>query len=153
MSDWHLAQLNVARLRVPLEHPAMIPFVSNLGAVNAEADAAPGFVWRLQETESGNATDLRPWGEDMIVNMSVWTDVESLRQYVFTPGHIEIMRQRRAFFTPMETPYAVLWWVPAGHLPTLDEAKERLDLLTAEGPSARAFTFKDEHPPEAPAGA
>ncbi len=153
MSDWHLAQLNVARLRVPLEHPALIPFVSNLGAVNAEADAAPGFVWRLQETESGNATDLRPWGEDMIVNMSVWTDVEALRQYVFTPGHIEIMRQRRAFFTPMDTPYAVLWWVPAGHLPTLDEAKERLDLLIAEGPSVRAFTFKDEHPPGAPRGA
>ena len=148
----HLAQLNVARLRVPLEHPAMIPFVTNLLTINAEADAAPGFVWRLQE-ESGDATSLRPWGDDMIVNMSVWTDVESLRQYVFTPGHIEIMRQRRAFFTPMDTPYAVLWWVPAGHIPTLDEAKERLDLLTAEGPSPRAFTFRSEHPPEAAAGA
>ena len=145
MADWHLAQLNVARLRVPLEHPAMIPFVTNLLAINAEADAAPGFVWRLA-SEAGNATDLRPWGDDMIVNMSVWTDVESLRQYVFTPGHIEIMRQRRAFFTPMETPYAVLWWVPAGHIPTLEEAKDRLDLLTAEGPSPRAFTFKSEHP-------
>jgi len=150
--SWHVAQLNVARLRVPLEHPAMIPFVTNLLTINAEADAAPGFVWRLQEP-SGDATGLRPWGEDMIVNMSVWTDVESLRQYVFTPGHIEIMRQRRAFFTPMDTPYAVLWWVPAGHIPTLDEAKERLDLLTAEGPSPRAFTFRSEHPPEAAAGA
>jgi len=150
--SWHVAQLNVARLRVPLEHPAMIPFVTNLLTINAEADAAPGFVWRLQES-SGDATGLRPWGEDMIVNMSVWTDVESLRQYVFTPGHIEVMRQRRAFFTPMDTPYAVLWWVPAGHIPTLDEAKERLDLLTAEGPSPRGFTFRSEHPPEAAAGA
>lgn len=153
MADWHLAQLNVAQLRVPLEHPAMIPFVTNLLAVNAEADAAPGFVWRLQDAGSGNATDLRPWGDDMIVNMSVWTDVEALRQYVFTPGHIEIMRQRRAFFTPMETPYSVLWWVPAGHIPTLEEAKERLDLLTAEGPSPRAFTFRSEHPAEVAAGA
>jgi hypothetical protein len=152
MADWHLAQLNVARLRVPLEHPAMIPFVTNLLTINAEADAAPGFVWRLA-SEAGNATDLRPWGDDMIVNMSVWTDVESLRQYVFTPGHIEIMRQRRALFTPMDTPYSVLWWVPAGHIPTLEEAKERLDLLTAEGPSPRAFTFKSEHPPEASGGA
>ena len=152
MGDWHVAQLNVARLRVPLEHPAMIPFVTNLLTVNAEADTAAGFVWRLA-SEAGNATDLRPWGDDMIVNMSVWTDVESLRQYVFTPGHIEIMRQRRAFFTPMDTPYSVLWWVPAGHLPTLEEAKERLDLLTAEGPSRRAFTFKDEHPPGEAVGA
>jgi hypothetical protein len=153
MSDRHLAQLNVARLRVPLDHPAMIPFVTNLLTINAEADSAPGFVWRLQESESGNATDLRPWGEDMIVNMSVWTDVESLRQYVFTPGHIEIMRQRRAFFTPTETPYSVLWWVPAGHVPTLDEAKDRLDLLTAQGPSPGAFTFKDAYPAEAVADA
>jgi hypothetical protein len=143
-----LAQLNVARLRVPLDHPAMVPFVSNLVMINTEADAAPGFVWRLA-SEAGNATDLRPWGDDMIINMSVWTDVESLRRYVFAPGHIEIMRQRRAFFTPLETPYSVLWWVPDGHIPTLDEAKERLDLLTAEGPTPRAFTFRDEFPPEA----
>lgn len=152
MTDRHLAQLNVARLRVPLDHPALIPFMTNLLVINAEADAAPGFVWRLKE-ESGNATELRPWGEDMIVNMSVWTDVDSLRQYVFTPGHIEIMRQRRAFFTPLETPHSVLWWIPAGHIPTLQEAKERLDLLKAEGPSPRAFTFKDEHPPGAAVGA
>lgn len=151
MSDWGLAQLNVARLRVPLDHPAMVPFMTNLLMVNAAADAAPGFVWRLA-TDSGDATDLRPWGEDMIVNMSVWADVESLKQYVFGPEHIEIMRQRRAFFTPLETAYAVLWWVPAGHVPTLDEAKQRLDHLEAHGPTPYAFTFRTEFPPGAPEG-
>jgi hypothetical protein len=85
----------------------------------------------------------------MIVNMSVWTDVEALRAYVFGPMHIEIMRQRRAFFTPLESAYAVLWWVPQGHIPTLDEAKERLDLLDAEGPTPRAFTFRTPFPAEA----
>lgn len=144
----HLAQLNVARLRVPLDHPAMVPFMTSLLEVNAAADAAPGFVWRLA-TDAGDATDLRPWGDDMIVNMSVWTDVEALRAYVFGPMHVEIMRQRRAFFTPLESAYAVLWWVPQGHIPTLDEAKERLDLLDAEGPTPRAFTFRTPFPAEA----
>jgi len=148
----HLAQLNVARLRVPLDHPAMVPFMTSLLEVNAAADSAPGFVWRLA-TDAGDATELRPWGEDMIVNMSVWADVASLRAYVFGPMHIEIMRQRRAFFTPLESAYSVLWWVPAGHIPTLEEAKERLDLLDAEGPTPRAFTFRSEFPAEGLGGA
>ena len=148
----HLAQLNVARLRVPLDHPAMVPFMTSLLEVNAAADSAPGFVWRLA-TDSGDATALRPWGDDMIVNMSVWADVEALKAYVFGADHIEILRQRRAFFSPMESAHAVLWWVPAGHIPTLEEAKERLDLLDAEGPTPRAFTFRTEFPAEGLDGA
>jgi hypothetical protein len=145
----HLAQLNVARLAHPLDHPSLEPFVTSLDAVNAVADAAPGFVWRLQE-ESGNATDLRPWGDDMIVNLSVWTDVESLRSYVYGAEHADVLRQRRAFFTPMDGPTLVLWWVDAGHEPTLVEARERLDRLESDGPTPYAFTLRSPFPPVAP---
>jgi hypothetical protein len=143
MAERHLAQLNIAHLREPLDHPDLEPFVANLDGVNAEADAALGFVWRLEDEESGNATDLRPWGDDMIVNLSVWTDMESLRTFVYAPGHVEVLRQRRQFFTPRQGPHMVLWWIPAGHIPTLDEAKERLDLLEARGESPEAFTFRE----------
>jgi hypothetical protein len=143
-----LAQLNVALLRHPLDHPDLVPFVSRLDDVNAEADAAPGFVWRLQEG-TGNATGLRPWGEEMIVNLSVWTDLESLRAYVYAPGHVEVLRARRQFFVPMQTPHLVLWWVPDGHRPTLQEARERLTLLEATGPGPEAFTLAAAFPPGA----
>jgi hypothetical protein len=145
MTSWHLAQLNVARLRHPLDHPDLASFVDSLAAVNAVADAAPGFVWRLQE-ESGDATGLRPWGEDMIVNLSVWRDIESLHDYVFGPDHVAVLRRRREYFVPMDSPSVVLWWVPAGHRPGLDEAGERLDHLAEHGPSAYAFTFRSGAP-------
>ena len=140
-----LAQLNVALLRHPLDHPDLEPFVSRLDEVNAQADAAPGFVWRLQE-ETGNATGLRPWGEEMIVNLSVWDGLESLRAYVYAPGHVEVLRSRRRFFVPMETPHLVLWWVPDGHRPTLEEARERLTLLERNGPGPDAFTLAAAFP-------
>jgi hypothetical protein len=143
-----LAQLNVALLRHPLDHPDLEPFVSRLDEVNAQADAAPGFVWRLQE-DSGNATDLRPWGPEMIVNLSVWADLESLRSYIYAPGHVEVLRARRQFFVPMDTSHLVLWWVPDGHIPTLDEARERLDLLDQQGPTPEAFTLSRPFGPDA----
>jgi hypothetical protein len=142
-----LAQLNVARLRNPLDHPDLAPFVDALDAVNAVADAAPGFVWRLQE-ESGNATGLRPWGEEMIVNLSVWEDVESLKDYVYSGAHAAVLKQRRSFFEVMASAFVVLWWVPDGHRPTLEEAHERLELLEAEGPTAGAFTLRTTFPPQ-----
>ena len=138
----HLAQLNVARLRHELDHPDLAPFVEALDAVNAVADDAPGFVWRLQEDVEGNATSIRPWGDDMIVNLSVWTDLGALESYVYGAAHASVLKQRRMFFTRMETPTLVLWWVPDGHLPTLEEAHDRLARLEAEGPTAYAFTMR-----------
>jgi hypothetical protein len=149
MSSWQLAQLNVARLRHPLDHPALASFVRELAAVNAVADAAPGFVWRLQE-ESGDATGLRPWGEDMIVNLSVWDDVESLRRYVYGQEHAAVLRRRREYFTTMDTPSLVLWWVPAGHRPEPAEAGERLDHLAKHGPTPYAFTLRAALAPDPP---
>jgi hypothetical protein len=136
-----LAQLNVARLLEPIESPRLAPFVRALDAVNAVADAAPGFVWRLQ-TESGNATDVRPWGDDVIVNMSVWESVEALRDYVYGPEHAAVLRGRRDWFSGYGSSHVVLWWVPDGHRPDLDEAGERLALLDRLGPTADAFTLR-----------
>lgn len=147
MAALHLAQLNVARLVRALDHPQLEPFVSALDEVNAVADESPGFVWRLQE-ESGNATGVRPWGEDMIVNLSVWSDVASLEAYVYGAAHAAVLKQRRMFFTRMELPSLVLWWVPNGHRPTLDEAHERLAALESDGPSPYAFTLREPFGPD-----
>ena len=141
MSKFQLAQLNIAVMKAPLESPVMVDFVASLDRINALAEAAPGFVWRLQ-TEEGDATALRPLGDNVLVNMSVWQDVESLSRYVYRSGHVEVMRRRKEWFERMAEAYVVLWWVARGHRPSIDEAKQRLDLLRAEGPSPRAFTFR-----------
>jgi hypothetical protein len=146
MSSFQLAQLNIAALREPLESPSMADFVANLERINALAEQSAGFVWRLKD-DAGDATSLRPFGELMIVNMSVWTDVESLRRFAFESAHVEIFRRRREWFDRMSDAYAVLWWVRRGHRPTLDEASERLEYLRANGATAHAFTFADTFPP------
>lgn len=141
MSAYHLAQLNIALMKEPLESPRMADFVANLDRINALAESSPGFVWRLQ-TEEGNATALRPLGEQTLVNISVWRDVESLSRYVFRSAHVEVMRRRKEWFERMREAYVVLWWIPKGHRPNIAEAIARLDLLRAEGPTKDAFTFR-----------
>jgi heme-degrading monooxygenase HmoA len=141
----HVAQLNIARLLAPIESPRLSGFVRRLDEVNAAADGAPGFVWRLQ-SESGNATDIRPWGDDVIVNMSVWESVEALRAYVYAPEHLAVLRRRRDWFGVLGTPHLVLWYVEVGHRPDLEEARERLDLLERDGPGPLAFTLRAPFP-------
>ena len=137
----HLAQLNIARPRAPLDHPIMAEFMANLARINALGDASPGFVWRLQD-DGGNATALeQPFGPDLIVNMTIWQDVESLRAFAFRSEHVSFLRRRAEWFEKLAGPPTVLWWVPAGHRPTLAEAKARLDQLAQAGPSPAAFTF------------
>ena len=145
MSAYELAQLNVALMKEPLESPAMADFVANLDRINALAESSPGFVWRLQ-TEDGNATGLRPLGEDTLVNVSVWKDVESLNDYVYRSAHVEIMRRRKEWFERMRAAYVVLWWVPKGQRPTAADAIARLELLRAKGPTQEAFTFRHAYP-------
>ena len=140
-----LAQLNVARLREPIDSPLLAPFVAALDAVNAVADRSPGFVWRLQD-DAGNATALRPWGDDVIVNLSVWRSVEALRAYVYSADHAAVLRRRREWFVPYDGPHLVLWWVDAGHLPTVEEAGDRLGRLAADGPGPAAFTLRQPYP-------
>ena len=137
----HVAQLNVARPLEPLDSPRLAGFVDALDEVNAAADAAPGFVWRLQ-TDAGNATDLRPWGDDLIVNLSVWETVEALRSYVYGPVHADVLRRRREWFSALGRPHLVLWWVPEGHRPGLEEAGDRLERLERDGPGPEVFTLR-----------
>ena len=148
--SYHLAQLNIARFRLPAEHPVNADFMNSLDRVNAIADEQPGFVWRLVG-EGNNAIDLNPFDDPNIaINMSVWEDLESLAAFAYrNDAHREIMRRRREWFEQMEF-YLVLWWVKEGVTPSVEEAKARLELLRAKGPTADAFTFKQPFP--APGG-
>jgi Domain of unknown function (DUF3291) len=142
----HLAQLNIARLVEPLDSPRLADFVALLPVVNAIADGTPGFVWRLVGDDGDDATQLRPFGSDTIVNMSVWESVEALREFVYRSGHLEPLRRRREWFHVADQAYAVLWWVPAGHIPTIDEAADRLATLRDKGPGPDAFTLREPYP-------
>ena len=147
---YHLAQYNLARMVAPLDDPVMTDFVANLVRINTLADRSPGFVWRHQ-TPDGDSTSIRVRGDDRIlINFSVWESIESLHEYTFRSDHLEVYRRRRDWIEPPAEAYLVLWWVPAGHIPSVEEADERLDHLRAHGPSAYAFTFKQRF--EAPAG-
>jgi hypothetical protein len=145
MSHHELAQLNIGVMKEPLESPVMADFTGNLDRINALAESAPGFCWRLQ-TDDGNATAVRPLGERTLVNLSVWRDLESLNAYVYQSAHVELMRRRREWFERMAEAYLVLWWVPAGHRPTIDEALTKLALLRSKGPTVEAFTFRNPFP-------
>jgi hypothetical protein len=147
MTPVHLAQVNVGRIRAPLDDSRMQGFVERLADLNALADRSPGFVWRLQ-TSAGNATYFRPYPEDdrLLMNMSVWESVDALRKYVYGSPHAELLKHRHEWFEPFTGAYMALWWVPAGHRPGIDEARKRLAHLDAHGPSPFAFTFKSIHP-------
>ena len=149
MSGYELAQLNVAKPLGPLDGPVMAEFMASLDRVNAMAEAAPGFIWRLKD-DTGNATALQPMGPDVIVNLSVWRDVAALSDYVHKSGHVDYLKRRKEWFQRMAEAYVVLWWVPAGHRPRVEEAVERLMLLRSRGSSAQAFTFRDAFAPPAP---
>ena len=141
----HIAQVNIARMKAPLDSPVMTGFVSRLEEINALADGAAGFVWRLQ-TPEGNATYLRPYDDERIIfNLSVWESVETLKQYVYRTAHAELLRDRRSWFEQFDGAMLAMWWVPAGHIPDIDEAKERLAHLEQHGPSPFAFTFRTIH--------
>jgi hypothetical protein len=150
VTRYHLAQTNIGRFRAPLDDPIMEGFRTQLDPINALADASPGFVWRLQ-TEDGNATAIRPYAGDnlMAINMSVWASLESLQQFVYKSSHVGTLRGRKQWFEEIEGPILVLWWVPEGHIPSVEEAQARLAHLKAHGPTPHAFTFRTPFPPPA----
>jgi len=145
---YHVAQVNIGKIRAPLEDAQMAGFVKRLEDINALADGSPGFVWRLQ-TPAGNATYLRPYDDDRIlVNMSGWESIEAIKNYVYRTAHAELLRHRQEWFEAFVGSYMALWWVPVGHIPGVDEAKKRLAYLEKHGPSQFAFTFKSVFAPD-----
>jgi hypothetical protein len=149
---FHLAQINVGRIVAPIGDPLMAEFVAQLDAINALADASPGFVWRLQ-WPFGNPADICPLGDPLLlVNMSVWESIETLHAYVYRSAHTRVMRDRKKWFKKFDGPYYALWWIEQGHVPTVDEGYARIRLLAERGPSVDAFWFGEGYPaPDAPA--
>ncbi len=139
---YHLAQINVARLLKPIDHPLIAGFVSRLDDINALAERSNGFIWRLKDEVTNNATALNPFEDPLIiVNMSVWQDIDSLKAYVYTSEHVEIFKQRKLWFEKPTKAHMALWWVPAGSYPSALEGKERLEYFQANGASEYAFSF------------
>lgn len=145
MSGYHLAELNLAWMRAPLEDPVMAGFSDNLDRVNAIADRSPGFVWRWI-TPEGDDSEERIFGPLMLANVSLWRSLEDLRAFVFAQDHGSFVRNRNQWFHRQDDAYFVLWWVPAGHVPTLEEAQQKLLLLRATGASAAAFNWREPFP-------
>jgi len=142
----HLAELNIAHLRAPIDSPEMVEFVDALEPINALADAAPGFVWRLKEDPNQpRLTVQHDFGDHLLINFSVWESLEALWNYVYKTHHLEFLRRRREWFQRMVEPSMVMWWIPEGTIPSVAEAMERLKRLKAEGPSPMAFTYKDSY--------
>jgi len=147
--SFQLAQVNVGRIRGPMDSEVMRVFRENLEPINALAEASPGFVWRLK-TAAGNATELSPYPDPLIlINLSVWESVEALRAYAYGSAHAEFFARRREWFEKFESQHLALWWIPVGTQPTIDDAKERLAAISARGSTPFAFTFKHAAPPPA----
>jgi hypothetical protein len=148
ITRFHLAQVNIGRARGEMTDPVMAEFAANLPAINALAERSPGFMWRLQ-TEDGDATAVRPYADTRImINLSVWEDLPALRDYVYRSAHAGVMRRRREWFERFERVFVALWWVPAGHRPSVAEAVERVEHLDRHGPTPFAFSFRDAFDPD-----
>lgn len=140
-TQYQLAQINIAQAKAEMDAETMSGFVNRLDEINAIADKADGFVWRLQTTK-GDSTAIRVFDDSLLlVNISVWRDIESLKNYVYKSLHIELVRDREAWFNKIGAMHQALWWIPAGHIPTTQEAKDKLELLRKLGPTQEAFTF------------
>jgi len=149
LGGWYLAEINIARARAPLTDPLMAGFVARLDEINQLAEKSPGFIWRLTG-EGGSASSYLHLDHDerLIVNMSVWTSVEALHQYVYRSGHAAVYRARRDWFEPLGVPFA-LWWIKIGEIPSVDDGRRRLEMLARLGPTPDAFTFKQRFEPPA----
>jgi hypothetical protein len=138
---FHLSEFNIARMKASLDDPLMAEFVRLLADVNAAADSSPGFVWRLQ-TDEGDATGIRAYDDPLMLNLSVWETVESLKEYTYRSLHATPFRKRKEWFEPFDGPSLVLWWIPKGKDPDRRRRSRQLNQLTIDGPTAEAFSFK-----------
>lgn len=149
MRSVELAQLNIARALAPLDDALMDGFVERLGEINGLAERSHGFVWRLTDTMGADATGIRAFDDPLvIVNLTVWTGIDELYEFAYRSTHVEMLRARREWFVPLEGPSLVLWWVPVGVRPTIEDAVARLEHLAKDGPTAHAFTLKARFGPD-----
>ncbi len=141
MTKYHLAQINIALAKAEMDTEIMEGFVSRLDEINETADRAEGFIWRLQ-SEEGDSTAIRAFDEPLLlVNMSVWDSIEALKFFVYKSVHVELIRDRQAWFHKFVDAHQALWWIPAGHIPTIEEAKEKLEAIQKNGPTSLAFHY------------
>jgi hypothetical protein len=146
MKKYNLAQINIARMLAPIDDPVMQDFVANLPSINGLAEQSPGYVWRLQ-SDGGDATSIKVYDDDMIiVNLTVWETPDALRAFIYKSDHYGFLRDRKRWFEKFDGPYYAMWWIPAGHLPSTDEGRERLEHLRQHGDSEFAFSFKNVFP-------
>ena len=146
MLQWHLAQLNIAHLQDSLESELLTDFVDNLDRINALAEAAPGFIWRFVDADDHNNAN-HGFDADYILNLSVWESVEALHDYVYRTAHKDILRRKSEWFHRMPRAHMVLWWLPAGDVPSMAQAKNKLEHLQLNGPTQQAFTFRQAFSP------
>ena len=145
-TEFHLAQFNIARALGTMDEPVMREFAENLERINGLADANPQFVWRLQ-SEQGDATDILAYeDESLLVNMSVWQSLDALRDYVYASEHLDFLKKKKHWFEKVKGPSLVLWWIPAGTLPSIEDGKQALEHLRVHGSSPRGFTFANPEP-------
>lgn len=151
LERYHLAQVNTATLRAPLDAPEMADFVAQIRSINAIADEDPGFVWRLRSQGADDATSIRAFEDERILlTLTVWKSLEALSNYVYRGAHAGIMRDRRRWFEKADQPILAMWWIPVGHTPTVAEAIERLEHLRCYGSTAYAFSFGKPFPSPEP---
>ena len=150
LPTFHLAQVNVAQAKADMDSDLMQGFVSRLDEINALAESAEGFIWRLQE-DSGSATAIRVFDDPLLlINMSVWANLEALKHYVYKSLHVELIKDREVWFNKMGESHQALWWIPVDHIPSTEEAQKKLEYLRKNGPSADAFTFAKPYPTPMP---
>jgi len=140
-----LAQLNIAEALYDADDARMGGFTGRIEVINALADRSPGFIWRLvDDDETDGALSLRMEGEGdyTLVNMSIWASIENLFGFIYKTAHAKVMQGKEDWFNPMRKNHMVLWWIEDGHIPSLDEAKAKLDMIRANGPSPEAFDFQ-----------
>jgi hypothetical protein len=145
--DWSLAQLNIARMKFDADAPQMADFNAALDPVNGAADRSPGFIWRLESDDADSSGDRVFDDPNWLVNLTLWSDLDSLLTFVRSEIHLAIMKRRREWFEPVEEETMVLWWIPAGTLPSVPEAQRRLERIRAAGPGRQAFSFNAPFPP------
>ena len=144
-AGYHLAQANVAYMIAPADDPLLADYLARLDEINRLADGSDGFVWRYL-TDSRDPAQREFSDPRVLFNMSVWESIEALHAYTYRSTHREVYAGRKKWFVDDKSVVGghalAMWWIPIGGRPSVAEAKQRLDAITADGPTARAFNFK-----------